>query len=403
MSLAIDVNLPPLPCPPLPDKCGVRQCEHRVTSTWDTRVGRWSCRCQVLGATKFGSFRRSWHCAWWDEATGAWHWSSRGFPATGLTVLDNESNDVAEGGHRSMGGRLSSQAEGQGAEVVPEKALCKRRRSQQDVRARGEQRDYHTHRLTTSHLPNEVKSRSLPLESEIIQQVQYSSVMLEHDCPAGSVDVVVGPQIKWGASMVSRWWGDSLPRPSKLHIDPERCGFCVVHALRNVMQDQTGHLITDSLMMRGAQVAAQRLGESVSKHCDMDKGGNFSISAMMEVVGLLHNFSMRLLSGRMHLGHHTSAEEFAMAAFADVESSTVIGLVIHSKERHHYVALLRNGDHFPPEMLLLDALRPSTVEIVTADSFRSSVASGSADGVHEQYIAQPAYTMFQCLNGKLRE
>ena len=105
----------------------------------------------------------------------------------------------------------------------------------------------------------------------------------------------------------------------------------------------------------------------------------------------------------MHLGHHTFAEEFAMAAFADVESSTVVGLVIHSKERHHYVALLRNGDHFPSEMLLLDSLRPSTVEIVTAASFRTSVAGGSADCVKEQYVAHTAYTMFQCVNGKLRE
>ena len=73
-----------------------------------------------------------------------------------------------------------------------------------------------------------------------------------------------------------------------------------------------------------------------------------------------------------------------MAAFADVENSTAVGLVLHSKERQHYVALLRNADHFPSEMLLLDSLRPSTVEIVTADSFRSSVASGSADRVKEQ-------------------
>ena len=221
--------------------------------------------------------------------------------------------------------------------------------------------------------------------------MQEVSVIGKHDGSSGVVGVIMGPHISLRTGLLSSWWGDNITRPSALQIDPERVGFCAVHALRNAMQDHGGHLITDSLLVRGAEVAAHFLGDCVSEHYDIHRGGNFSIGAMMAAAGLVENFSLHLLNLHKHIVHNASAEEFALEAFADVENNEVVGLVVHRRERRHYVALIRNGDHFPSEMLLLDSLRPHTVELVTAESFKGFLAG------------KPGYTVLQCMSGKLRE
>jgi hypothetical protein len=159
-------------------------------------------------------------------------------------------------------------------------------------------------------------------------------------------------------------------------------------------------VITDNLLVRGAEVAAELLGDCLAEHYDVHLGCNFSIAAMIAALDLSENFSICLLDVHKHLRHCPSAEEFTLAVFDDVENHSMVGLVIHSIRRHHYVALVRNGKHFPAQLLLLDSMRPEVVEVVTADAFKGFLAGGQEEGT---YAAQSGYTVLQCVHGKLRE
>ena len=124
------------------------------------------------------------------------------------------------------------------------------------------------------------------------------------------------------------------------------------------------------------------------------------MAATLAAADLSERFSLCLLDVCKHLRHCASAEEFTWSVFDDVENQAMVGLVIHSLRRHHYVALVRNGEQFPSQMLLLDSLRPEEVEVVTAHTFKSIIAGEEADG---KYAAQSGYTVLQCVRGRLHE
>jgi hypothetical protein len=161
-----------------------------------------------------------------------------------------------------------------------------------------------------------------------------------------------------------------------------------------------GDVISDNRLVRGVEVAAKILGDSLAEHCDIHLGGNFSMAAMLAAGDLSESFSLCLLDVCNHLRHCASAEEFTWSVFDDVENQAMVGLVIHSLHRHHYMALVRNGEQFPAQMLLLDSLHPEEVEVVTAHTFKSIIAGEEADG---RYAAQSGYTVLQCVRGRLHE
>ena len=77
--------------PAWPDTCGIRGCKEGVSAFFETGTGRWSCKCDMLSVTAEGQTRGSYHRAWWDEPTGTWYWTSRGFVETGLARLPIDS------------------------------------------------------------------------------------------------------------------------------------------------------------------------------------------------------------------------------------------------------------------------------------------------------------------------
>ena len=67
-----------------------------------------------------------------------------------------------------------------------------------------------------------------------------------------------------------------------------------------------GDVITDNLLVRGAEVSAKILGDSLAEHYDIRLGGNFSMAAMMAAADLSESFSLCLLDVRKHLRHCAS-------------------------------------------------------------------------------------------------
>ena len=154
--------------------------------------------------------------------------------------------------------------------------------------------------------------------------------------------------------------------PPSIHIDPQRKQMCAVHALRNVVQDKAGDVITDALLVAAATQAAGRLEDTPSMHYDELQGGNFSIEAICDAVGMLDNFSIRELKWHW-LG--LPATDFCRAAFADVENLPVAGLVLHVSKRSHYVAVLRQDTSDAAQILLLDSVYPDRIEILSPQQF----------------------------------
>jgi hypothetical protein len=65
-----------------------------VSTYWDCVIVRWAAKCHFKWVTREGTLQPTRHRGFWDQKTGFWHWSARGFSATGLPKL---SDDPGEG------------------------------------------------------------------------------------------------------------------------------------------------------------------------------------------------------------------------------------------------------------------------------------------------------------------
>ena len=209
------------------------------------------------------------------------------------------------------------------------------------------------------------------------------------------------PETSQDVDPVATSWGTLVPCPRAIHIDPQRKQLCAMHALRNAVQDTTGHTITEELLSRGAERAAKRFDDDTSVHQDSKGEGNFSIEAVAEAVMQTDNFSMRCLSSLSETWDKMSAITVVEQAFADVEGLPVAGLLVHIAVRNHYVALLLHGPASSAQILLLDSLHPATVQILTAESFKTLATSRKRTRRRGKSTQEPRHFMFQIVRGKL--
>jgi hypothetical protein len=133
-------------------------------------------------------------------------------------------------------------------------------------------------------------------------------------------------------------------------------------------------------------------------HYDELHGGNFSIEAICDAVGMLDNFSTRELKWHWL---DLPATDFCRAAFADGENLPVAGLVLHVSKRSHYMAVLRQDTSDAAQILLLDSVYPDRIEILSPQQFHD-VANRTCTR-HEKGKDRLVYQnrMLQVLRGKV--
>jgi len=131
----------------------------------------------------------------------------------------------------------------------------------------------------------------------------------------------------------------------------------------------------------------------------MCKGaGNFSIEAVAEAVMLTAEFSMRCLGSLSAALRGLPAVAVVEQAFASARGLQVAGLLVHSIG--HYVALLPHGTAGSTQVLLLDSLHPTTVELVDPDSFKTKAVRRKPRRQTTKRTREPCHRMFQILKGK---
>ena len=79
--------------PELPHGCGIRGCGHAASTYFDLGPGRWAAKCHYVAVTGEGPLRTSHHRGFWDQQTGLWHWTTRGFTETGLPERHRDLGD----------------------------------------------------------------------------------------------------------------------------------------------------------------------------------------------------------------------------------------------------------------------------------------------------------------------
>ena len=582
--------------PALPDGCGIRGCGQAVSTYFDLGPGRWAAKCHLCAVTGEGSLRTSYHRGFWDQPTGQWHWTTRGFSETVLAKLSGDLCDnlvelselphkrypllqypsanvqagvlpEAEGtgclvaltsniqvppkdtgGQEDVGvaagppdalvthladsaelqAGLSTRIDEPSAVVCPPDPDCGEREVATPVRcnslslpspspasssatpsnensqatpvedASGSDEDWSTggrgrkgcrredcrlcrtpragdvqeqrgqfcwackdamrkfKRRKTSHLICPDYRRSVLEESvlkrqeargevdgcrgvqgctQLDQQVECRIEPCAATCigkgKAGTVpgpspkkhatgtDVFSGPSgvpaarhtnlraytkcgdlpaTLEGVDPVATSWGKRIPCPPTIHIDRQKRQLCAVHALRNVIQDVSGDVITEDLLVQGAKLAAKRLGDDLSLHQCVRGAGNFSIEAVAEAVMLTAGFSMRCLGSLSAVWDGLPAVTVVEQAFASAEGLQVAGLLVHSIG--HYVALLPPGTAGSTQVLLLDSLHPTTVELVDPDSFKTKAVRRKPRRQTTKRTREPCHRMFQILKGK---
>jgi hypothetical protein len=136
--------------------------------------------------------------------------------------------------------------------------------------------------------------------------------------------------------------GSILARPAHLFISPQKGTLCAVHALSNASQDKGGHCFTQELLIKGANAAARRLGEHVSRHMDTKQAGDFSIEALCDAVSLTNRYTMTALSPQLDVLRDSPPQTVLGIAFDCIRGLPVVGLLVHLPSGH-YVALRRDS------------------------------------------------------------
>jgi len=189
-----------------------------------------------------------------------------------------------------------------------------------------------------------------------------------------------------------RYGGTRMAVPMGLFVDPQVRSLCAVHALRNATQNRV--IFTEALLFQGAKAAAAALGEHVCFHADLASADNFSIEAISYAVGLTTEFAMREIFTGQRVPHGEPSECVDVAFSVDGEAQDagiVLGMIMHVPG--HYVAWRRENG----QLILLDSLQPSIVEVCSPDVFVDLVRKTRKRVNDKKIVDVPMYPMWQIL------